>query len=971
MRVVFLYLLFFIFRYLSAQVAYNSFVLPPNEAQPWTYWMWVNSNATKDGVQKDLEAMHDVGINGAIILDVDQYSPEGTTVFGHEKWITVYKHAVNTAERLGMQLGINNGPGYFGTGGSWIEPEYGLQWVVSSETYITGGKKYNIKLKSPGQGLDYKDIAVLAINRIDTTDAMRYTPENFVLKTRQNPGNAGIRRYSASDYTLKQIQHNRYPGYIGYKEVITSPLNIDIPDDKIIDMNDIIDLTGKMLNDGTLVWDVPEGEWTIIRFGHQWSGSCIGPVTDKVIGPEIDRMNSEALKIHFDSIVIPLKKWADSDAMSIIHTDSWEGSGLNWTPGFEVDFKKKRGYDIIKWLPVLTGRIVGSLSETERFMYDLRKTIGELYIERYMSKYRQMLHDEGLQFSGESYTAPVNDMDASDYVDIPMCEFWIPGMGPDFTPTIKIMSSVAQLNGLRIVPAEALTSNGKERWTYHPEIMKPLVDKAFCGGVNRLVFHRYTQQNRDYYPGPGEQMNIWGCKYERTNTWWKFSKAWHEYVTRCQYVFQNSITVADVLVLQPDESGYRFKGLNIRGYDYTLLGNAKLKDIYADNKGIYFPGRPPYKLLILPELHSMHWETLKIIKKLVDEGAAILGDKPQWVLGLKDYKEREKELSKIAEELWGKGLPVSHRKVGKGHVFSGITPEEALIRLDIEADFSSDNGLNYIHKSSNGQEIYFLANETDKGFEAKCKFRINNMNAQIWNPETGERMKLNVDVKDGCTNANITFEPRQSWFIVFDEKSDKNLEQYKKRVITDSVQVKGEWSVEFLDGLGAPKKINFSELKSWHNHGNPDIRYYSGTARYNKDFIGENSTITLDLGQVEVMAKVTVNEKYIGTLWKAPYKIEITDVIKEGKNLLEIEVVNLWPNRLIGDEQYPDDCGFDNIEIQNNYTAPNIKKWPEWLVKRQKRPTNRKVFVARKQWQKDDRLLDSGLLGPVNLYKLK
>lgn len=955
---------FIMLQSVSAQVTYESFVNPPEKSQPWTYWMWVNGNATKEGVQKDLEAMDRVGINGAIVLDVDQKSPNGNTLFGNEKWQEVFNHTAQTAERLGMSIGVNNGPGYFGSGGKWVNPEMALQWVVSSETYIKGGKNCRIKLKSPGTGPDYKDIAVIAINRIDTTDATRYTIDDLTMKLRQNPGNEGGRRYSAAPYTLNQLQAYSFPGYIGYRSVITGDLDKTAPDDKIIPLNGIVNVTKYMDSDGILSWTVPSGEWTIIRFGHQWSGSCIGPVVDEVRGPEIDRMNPKALKLHFDAIVKPLKEWANSKSLSLIHTDSWEGGGLNWTPKFDSIFHKRCGYEIYPWLPVYTGRVVSSLEETERFMYDLRETVNKLFLKNYMCEFNRLLREEGLKLSAECYTTPANDMDASDYVDVPMCEFWNKDMGLGFTETMKSMSSSAQLNGRNIVAAEALTSLWEERWQMHPELMKSQVDEAFCSGVNRLVFHRYTQQNFDY-PGPGEQMHKWGCKYERSNTWWDYSLPWHTYISRCQYLLQNGIVHSDILILQPEESGYLFPGLKLNGYDYTVLGPSKFYQLKADSNGMYLPNRPPYKLLVLPETKSMSLKMINKIKDLVNDGAIILGQRPLWVYGLNNYKERENELHEISDLLWGNNNE-NVRTVGKGKVISGMTIEDAMDFINVEKDFSSNSKLNYIHFRNSDKEFYFLANPLKESVNALCEFRVGYDRAQIWDPETGKKYKLDLNSKvgNGICSSNIYLGSEKSLFVVFGLPVDESLPEWKEDKFTVVQEISGKWNVSFLDGLGAPENIEFTNLIPWNQHIINDIKYYSGKASYKKSIDLSSRTmnskrIMLDLGEVAVMAKVMVNGKDAGILWRHPFIIDISQLAKKGKNEIEVTVVNLWPNRLIGDEQFPDDIGYD--------TDGTMSKWPDWLINKKERTTERKVFSARKQWNSDDKLLPSGLIGPVRI----
>ncbi|WP_321436963.1 glycosyl hydrolase [uncultured Bacteroides sp.] len=952
-----------------AQTNYQSFNNPPKESHPWVYWMWVNGNVSKEGVQKDLEAMHRVGIDGAIALDVDQDSPNGPVVYNDKKWQEIFHHTAVTAQRLNMEIGANNGAGYWGTGGPWVKPEMAMQWVVSSETYIKGGRQWTGKLKNPGLGEDYRDIAVIAVGVIDTVPEKRYLIPDFPLKSCQNPGNAGPVRYSCAPFTYKELQWPGFPRYLMYRGTQSASLNANVPAEAVIPQSKIVNLTGKMQADGTLTWEVPAGEWTIIRFGHQWTGSCIGPVTDKVIGPETDKLSKEATRFHFNEMVKSLKRYAGTDAFTTIHIDSWEGGSQNWTPGFEKIFKERRGYDILPWLPVLTGRVINSLQETERFMFDLRQTISELFVENYAKEFQQLAHKEGLKFSYESYTTPANDMDVMQYVDVPMAEFWIPvGWHPNFDPTIKLMSSAAHLNGTKVVAAEALTSSGSERWQWHPATMKPLVDAAFCGGVNRLIFHRYSSQFKDVN-GPGYQMNMWGSKYERTNTWWEFSTAWHSYVSRCQYLLQQGTFCADVLALQSEEAWKRFGGLELDGYDYDVVGQEAFKKVTADEKGVHFPGRPAYKLLLLPNTETMTVEMLTHIRDLVRNGAVILGERPKSVPGLLDYKEKEKQLKALVDELWGTSdVDSKEHHCGKGIVYNSITVEESLLRMGIARDFAADHWLKYTHRTIDCDNCYFVANTTDKEFTASCTFRVDGKNAELWDAETGKKYSVAISANvGGTTTLLIPFNATKSWFVVFRPSADESLPEYSmKQTQKKLMSVDGSWRVYFPKGWGAPVKTEFPQLISWSEHIDEGIKYFSGTARYEKNFIVDEKMLTdrlplvLDLGKVEIMARVKLNGKDLGIAWHAPYLFDITDVVKVGENKLEIEVVNLWPNRLIGDEKQPDDVGYDQWGT--------MKEWPEWLLNGKKRPSQRKTFSARRQWNADDQLLPSGLLGPVTIY---
>lgn len=958
----------------SAQVDLKQFINPPQQAKPWVYWMWINGNISKESVTKDLEAMQRVGIGGALALDLDQWTPQGAAVHMNKEWVEVFRHAAVEARRLGMEVSTNNGPGYWGSGGSWITPDLGMQWVVSSEIVVKGGKEWIGKLPSPGkEGCAYRDIAVIALGVVDTIAEKRFLIPDFAMKSVQNPGNAGEVNYAGTPFFFRSVQWPGHDRYLAYRGTQSAPLNLSAPASACIPMEKVLNLTGKMASDGTLSWDVPEGEWTIIRFGHQFTGSCIGPVIQEVVGPETDKLSKEATRFHFNEMVKRLQEEVGAEgkeAFGIIHIDSWEGGGQNWTPRMAEEFMKRRGYDIIPYLPILTGRVLGNLQETERFLFDLRTTVSELFVENYVQEFQRLAHEQGLKLSFESYTTIGNDLNAAEFVDLPMAEFWVPlGWAPPFYPTIKSMSSAAHLKGRTIVGAEAMTSSGSEKWLLHPATIKHMADEAFCGGINRLVFHRYSAQYFDLQ-GPGMQMGPWGLHYERTNTWWEFSKPWHDYVARSQYMLQQGTFRADVLNLLPEEPLYRFQNIPLSGYDYDVLGSDAFRRLTATPDGLYMPGRPPYRLLLLSHLGTMSVEMLRRIRELVADGAAILGDRPQSTPGLKEYWTKNSELRKLADELWGTTANVKERRVGKGTVFCGITPEEALLRRGIRKDFDADQPLQFIHRTEGDTEIYFVANTTDRAFTASCTFRVAGKVAEIWDAEDGKRhaiLPMDRGVEE-TTTLLLPFGIHKSYFVLFRPvQSAENLPLFPvSQKVVNPVPVEGDWKLSFPKGWGAPKEVVLPGLISWSEHPDEGVRHFSGTALYRKEILIPREMVNcgmpliLDLGDVEVMARVVLNENDLGIAWRAPYRFDLTDVACEGTNKLEIEVVNLWPNRLIGDDKLPDDCGFSQ--------DGSLHKWPEWLLKNKKRPSGRKAFTTRRLWTAEDGLLRSGIIGPVVIY---
>ena len=609
-----------------------------------------------------------------------------------------------------------------------------------------------------------------------------------------------------------------------------------------------------------------------------------------------------------------------------------------------------------------------------------------------------------------------NDLDAANHAEEPTAEFWTPtGQGADFYPTTKSMASAAHLNGHKIVGAEAFTSTASERWLWHPAMLKKIGDDAFCQGVNRFIIHRYAAQPFAKR-APGLQMGPWGLHYERTNTWWEWSRPWHEYLTRCQYLLRQGEAVADVLQLQSEEPILRVQLSPLTGYDYDVCGTDTFAKLSFKNGRLALPNGRSYGLLTLHHTGTMTLPTLKHLRDLVQAGAAMLGEPPQATPGLTDYPQADTELQTIANELWGNDTVTTTRTFGKGRIFRGIPAEKALELLALPPDFEADRDIHWTHRTAGSAEIYFVSSQNDAPTTALCAFRVAGKIPELWDAETGRIIPTypNAPGKPGQTRLSIPFTPSGSWFVVFRPApqgatppnligvalnklplyengystraanplnlvtgsvreagtynlvfSDGTKRKLKVSLLPPDTAIEGSWTLRFPAGSGAPASITLAELKSWTALADPGARYFSGTASYSKtidipkEFLGRDQRLLLDLGRVGVMAKVNLNGKPLGLLWQPPYQVDITNTATPGPNQLEISVVNLWPNRLIGDELLPEDS-----ERNPNGT---LKTWPQWLLDNQPSPTGRLTFSSWRLWKSDDPLQPSGLLGPVTL----
>jgi hypothetical protein len=931
----------------------------------------MDGNLSREGITADLEAMKDAGIGGVILMEVDVGVPRGPVRFMSEPWRALFKHAVTEAERLGLQITLNAGPGWTGSGGPWVKPEQSMQHIVASETAVAGGRRFEGLLPQPQPRAPffgpvpaeleplrsgfYRDVAVLAFQ----------TPEG------------GYRIADLDDKAL--FVRAPYSSQPGVKPYLPAPAQYPaLPAGTTIARDRIVDLTDRMDPNGRLTWDVPEGNWTILRFGRTTTGANTRPAPQPGLGFESDKFDPAALDTHFDAFIGTLLREvgprpADrKTGWTMLHIDSWEMGSQNWTAGFREEFQRRRGYDPLPYLPVTTGRVVESLEISERFLWDLRQTAQELVIENHAGHLKALGRRYGFGLSIEPYDMnPCSDLSLGGVADVPMCEFWAKGYGFDTTFSCIEAVSIAHTLGRPVVAAESFTSDDKEAWQLYPGAMKRQADWAFCMGINRLVFHRYAHQPR-LDRRPGMTMGPYGVHYERTQTWWPMVGAWHQYLARCQAVLQRGQPVADICYLAPEGAPHVFRPpasalrgskplIDRKGYNFdgcapeTLLAGATVKD-----RRLVLPGGATYRVLILPGMETMTPALLSKIRDLVRAGVTVIGPRPLKSPSLSDYPRCDQQVQRLATELWGPVSPGSQqqteRRVGKGRVIAaGATTADlycsydlaanVLAQMHVEPDFESDADLRYTHRRDGDLDIYFVASGADHPVVAQCTFRVAGKSAEVWDPVMGvTRAATQVKEKDGRTRMRLSLEAGGSAFVVF-SRDRKRPVLAKAAQSQTQIEIRGPWEVRFQSGRGAPERISMEELLDWSQHPDPGVKYFSGQATYRTTFSLDSksqiadSRLLLDLGQVQVMAQVKLNGKDLGVLWTPPFQVDITRAARPGENTLEVTVANLWPNRLIGDQSVP--------------------------------PEQRITWTTWNPYKKDTPLLESGLLGPVRCKIIK
>lgn len=987
----------------------QGFINPPDSARPGVYWYFMDGNIEREAITADLESMKEAGIGYVVFLEVNVGVPRGKVDFLSDEWQELFKHAVREAERLGIRIILGSGPGWAGSGGPWVTPSQSMMHLVASDTIVKGPGLFNAGLpipvpKRPFFGEKsltkelkskrdswYEDVLVLAFPFPDAPEIISRIDEKAL--------------YYRAPYTSE-------PGVLPF---LPEPFTSEVSGGSVIEQKSIINISDKLQKDGTLNWEIPEGKWTIMRFGKRNNGAVTRPAPLPGLGFEADKFDTTSFDAHYEAYVNKLikktlpKKVKNGGGWTMIHIDSWEMGAQNWTNRFREEFIKRRGYDPDSFLPVYTGLVVNSREISERFLWDIRLTSSELIIENHAKRFKELGKRNGFRLSIEPYDMnPASDLDLGSVADVPMCEFWSEGYGFNSAFSCIESSSIAHLSGVPVVAAEAFTANSNEAWKKYPGDMKNQGDWAFCMGINRFIYHTFAHKPYGDKYRPGVTMGPYGVHWDRGQTWWPMVGEYHRYISRCQYILSQGKPVADILYLaaegaphvfrppssaldgsqvMPDKPGYSFDGCS----PLFLIENASVK-----GGSIVFPGGGSYRMLVLPDVRTMTPGLLEKIKSLVEAGATVTGNPPVKSPSLADFPECDEKIASMARDIWGGGnMPVelTERNYGKGNIWWGkelVNPhrgisvdpdslslypeysltEKLLADKGIKPDFKASGNIRYTHRTTSDREVYFISNRTGSEVIDTCYFRDGQDAAELWDAVTGKIRSLpDHFFLDGMTGIPVKLAPYQSFFIIFYKSELRNKKIFAEagnfREKSVLMTLNGSWSVAFDTSWGGPAKIEFDKLTDWSVRHEDGIKHYSGKAVYSKTFsLPESevplkkSEIWLDLGEVKNIAGVKLNNRDLGIVWTSPWEVNISDAIRQTDNHLEITVINLWINRLIGDESEQ----WDGVENG---------KWPEWLLNGTQRPTKRYTFTTHRYYRKGDHLAASGLIGPVKIDILK
>lgn len=912
----------------------EGFISPPLEARPRALWDWVDGNFQLEEITREMEEAKSMGMGGFDIWDVRSVVDEAGIVpagppFMGEKSVEAICFAINEAERLELDLGLIIASGW-NAGGAWTLPEHQTMGLFDSRLSVSGAGEKTIQLAFP-------ELPLMA-------------------------GKKGREKKA-----FIPLDENGLPQF--YTEVAVLAWPVSEGEQGTID-GSVIDLSGKMKPSGLLDWDVPEGEWTVVRYICTNTGQPMISSTPNSHGPMIDHFNAEASERHINYFIekleMALGKPLGESGLSYFYTDSYEVQGLLWTPTMAAEFQERMGYSMIPYLPVLEGITVQNPEISRRFMYDFRRLLSDMIIENHYQRTREICEEHGVGFVAEAagpgmpvHNCPFESLLSSGSLSFPRGEFWhIPEnneywravreteTGKHFLEDLDVIKGVASASHIynqKYVEAESFT--GTHLWNEGPGDLKPSADRAFCEGLNRLNFHTWPHTPEE--AGTPGWAYAFGTLINENRIWWPMAKPFMEYLGRCSYMLQQGNFVGDVLFYYGDSvpnfvpAKHIMEGLGF-GYDYDVCNSdILLNQLMVEDGRLVLSHGQSYALLVLPDERYMQPEVLEKIGKLVEAGATVVGPKPVRSHGLFNWEHRDQQVRILADSLWGEcdGISVSHKSLGKGEIFHGEELRSILLQKGIGPDFDfsgsvENSSLDFIHRSDGDADIYFIRNSVNRQVSGSAVFRQTGKKAEYWDPASGLMYEAPTkDVEPGLELA-LHLDARGSIFIVFSpaENSEGTVQQeqgfppawFQDEKIKTSKLIEGPWQVNFPEESAGAGQVVFDSLISWNKRSEDGIRFFSGIASYENEFEWDvteeaDELIFLELSDVVEVAKVFLNGEELGILWKKPFRLDISNNLKPGHNSLRIDVANTWANGLAGDARLP---------IGERQTRTNVSRLP-------------------------------------------
>lgn len=918
------------------------FRTPPPQARLRCYWWWLNGNTTEATITRDLTEMSRKGYAGALLVDAngsDQngnaLTPAGPT-FGSPAWVKLYVHALQVAASLHLEITLNITSGW-NLGGPDVQPADASKLLTWTQT-VVDAKGFHGQLPAPAEKNGfYREIAVLAYPLAHGADLA---------------GHGSDHRTPISDLAIKSAAVEMSFSMPHTEQLLTEPE--PVPGEADAQLAQVMNLSTQTSADGRLDWTPPSpGAWEILRIGYTDSGARVSTASGTWQGLAIDYLDRHAFDTYWDHTVSPLldaaRPYLGSTLVSLA-TDSWELGGTNWTGRFAAEFRARRGYDLVPYLPIVAGRILGDGATSNRFLNDLRRTVGDLVTDHYDHfAERARARGVGMQCeSGGPHGAPIDALETFRSSAVPQTEYWAESnehrSRDEDRYFTKEAASAADIYGRTFAANEGMTTIGPQWSESLATDLKPSFDQALTEGLNRLVWHEFTSSPADNGL-PGNEYFA-GTHLDPNVTWWNQAGDFLLYLNRSQYLLQQGHSVDDALYFYGDEvpNFVRLKRDDpahvLPGYDYDVTDeDALLRTLRIDHGALHTPAGNAYHVLVMPLGRRLSLVSLERIAAYVHDGGVLAGATPLGPTGLLNASSAQR-FGTLLHDLWA-ACPAPHA-YGAGKVFCTADARSTLTQLGLPPDFQTIPAtLDYIHRATSATDIYFVRNGSGTAQDVVASFRVTGAVPELWSAVDGSiETPGGVGEAGGRTTMPLHLAPYGSIFVVFHHGAPGAGPSNARSTTSKFEQLPAsQWTLSFQPGRGAPTTSQpLAAFDSWTKSTDPGVRYFSGTATYATDITSHaepGQHVFLNLTELHEVASVRIDGRPVGTIWAIPYRLDITAALHSGSNHLEIDVTNLWPNRIIGDAQ---------PNATRTYTKTNIRKYTA-----------------------DSPLLPSGLIGPVTL----
>lgn len=940
--------------------AWEVFSAPQDSCRTKVWWFHGETETTREGITADLEAFRRAGVGGVVYYDqVHAGSPDALDAFSPEWW-DMLKFSAQEADRLGLSFEINLSNGYV-SGGPWITDSLGMQRLLSADTLISGGRRISLELPDPAKA-SYWDVATIAFPvsdgmetdydgwvcdgptlRIDSSVPISVRSLSYdtvpLGKSRggamNEPGAPAeefhspsfkkrppVGRLETSEDGVNYVKICDLPPYYanpsaGWRQKtvafptvtakyfrivvdgsVSNPvlhsgarmnnweeraalfcdyiIDNQTPDysaESIINPDSIVDLTDRTAG-GRLDWDAPEGDWYIMRFYMTPTGAKTKHGRPNLIGLESDKLSAEATEVQWDNYAGRI-----IDTLSAIGLkpdgvcmDSHEAGSQNWSWNFPEEFLERRGYSIMDWLPVMSGFIVESPEKTDAVLLDLRKTISECIADNYFSTLQALADEAGVEFTaqamGNGQSMVVDNIAVKGRVKKPQGEFWAKHKHGSYD--IKEASSAAHIYGRHIASAEAYTDMNYGQTLAE---MKNLADFAYANQLNEFVVCASAYQP---WTGRIPGNTAGGRQYclNRNNPYWEYSRGFWDYQARCAAMMRLGRPENALCIYLGDNPPLKLQTYRLPeippGYEFDVCSaDGLLGQTFARNGRLCTKSGMEYGMLVI-----------------------------------EDKAELPEDVRVHIEKLRRGGVPVCFGKnLAEALDSAGVMPtiiEDSGHRIDSKIYFA--------HRILADADMFFINNHSARVYDGRIAVRSGYSHACWWNPVDGSRKLLEASADGGYVSVDMLLQPGESGFIVTSDRMPEGLATREYRPDESVSRIEGPWSIFFDPDLGGCGTVVSDTLFDWSEHGDPRIRFYSGTAVYESSFTygpTEGKRLLLRFPHLESMAEVAINGRTAGTVWCSPWELDISDFVREGGNSLTIRVTNSLANRIIGDYGKP------------------------------------------------------------------